>query len=301
MKTLSRLPHPVTDSMRCVSRTLITLTVSGGLALAPITQGALSLTLDFSSFSSGEPSGSLFGGGNPQSVVEAAASYWETAFADSTASLSQTISVTWGGQMTSGVLATGGASFNSSGDLSNGMLTFDNDGSSEFFVDPTPFDSSEWSLFNTNDSDLGGGSLNVERRYTSGSGAAGTYADFLSVAIHEIGHAIGVLSSYPLWEDARDADSDASDIDVTAPRPFAGSEIPITGAHIDSPLSNTNLSTSIISGQRKLLSEADILLVAEVHGFDNLNLDPNPIPEPQMAGLVALVGLFVWQRRRRST
>jgi len=111
----------------------------------------LTINLDFGNFNSGAPANgsSILGGANlsdAQGVIEAAATYWENAFANSSSSIGwstnvggnlvQDIDVNWA-SLGGSTLATGGTNFFGDGRWGgNSSLTWDNDGSSNFYVDP---------------------------------------------------------------------------------------------------------------------------------------------------------------------
>lgn len=304
---------------------------SVGFTIAAMTftgasHASLSLTLDFSNFGTGGAWSSLhndaWSGSTSnatkqaaaQSVIQSAADYWMKAFENSTVSLSHTISVGWGAEGGS-TLATGGTSWSGSAPypISNGSLTWDNDGTSDFFVDLTPAENSEWAKASARSADLGGGLVNVERVYynaPSGS-AARSNSDMLSTAIHEIGHALGFLNTYPNY-DALDVGNDG-DLDLSD-----GSEIVYSEGHHDytllapetpgfpfdnasiggNPYYPTVMGPASYSGTRNLLTAVDILTVGGIHGFDNLNLNPL-IPEPSSA-LLLTAGTTCFLRRRRA-
>ena len=159
--------------------------------------------------------------------------------------------------------------------------------------------------------DLGAGAINIERAYynaPSGS-AARDNTDMMTVAIHEIAHALGFLSGYPKY-DALDVGSDG-DLDLVD-----GSGIAYSGGHhsltVGAPETPgfpsdgysiigdsypTVMGPSIVGGTRKLATEADILTVASIHGFDNVDTNPQ-IPEGSVAGLMAITCLGLMRRRR---
>ena len=300
-------------------------------------EAALIINLDFASFSTGAPAdgSAILGGGTlaqAQNVIETAASYWESAFAGSSSSLSwasggdltQSISVEWAA-LGGSTLASGGTSFFlPSGEWAGGSLTWDNDGSSEFFVDSTPAENSEWGSTQTQNMDFGGGSMNIERvSYDAPAGVTRDNSDMLSVAIHEVGHAIGFLGgSYPLIPN-NDTGSDG-DIDISS-GPFSGAEIPYTGGHTNFEVTSTDphfpydpggggffppfdyfpnvMGPSIQTGTRKLLTESDIAFVAQFLEFDmaTVNFNPSAVPEPSSFILVgAVLGSIIGRRRRRS-
>lgn len=240
----------------------------------------------------GSASGFQAGGGNLQAVFSAAADYWESALQDT-----HTVEIHFGWQSLGGgtlashrLLAQGG----SPNRETHALVRFDNDSSTNWFTDLTPFDSSEYTTFTEYTSNLGGGTMIIGREYTGATGFAASRHDMMAVALHEVAHALGMSAANTSFQ-AENADGD---IDIRAPLPFTGASIStIRGAHLD--LSHTNLFWSISSGRRRMLTHADILANAEISKFTQLNLDPVPEPATMIAlgiGVSALVA-----RRRRKT
>lgn len=304
--------------------------------------GELIINLDFTNFNSTAPAdGSAILGGatrlQAQNVIQEAANIWEAAFANSSSSiawssnvggtLTQTIDVSWapkGGT----TLATGGTNwFLSDGRWGSGSLEWDNDGTSQFFVDPTPSEHSEWQQFSERDLSFNGVDVNVERvHFDAPAGVARSNSDMLTVAVHEIGHALGFLGTFPAFA-ASDLGSD-NDIDITSGA-LNGAQIPVDGGHTDFVIQSPStqfpydpgpgfifppfdygpnvLSPSIQTGTRKLLTESDIATTAQFLEFDMNTVNFNPqmaaVPEPSsflvLNGLV-IGGLFLRRRRSRQ-
>ena len=307
--------------------------------VATTAQAGLTINLDFSNFNNGAPAdGSAVLGGNTraaaQDVIQTAADYWEAAFVNSTSTASfavggtitQNIDVVWGPQSNS-TLATGGTGFFiPSGAYTQGTLTFDNDGTSTFFVDNTPTDNAEWQQFSGRSINAGGvNDINVERQYYDApAGTVRDNNDLLSIAMHEIGHALGFFDNYPLY-DAADIGNDG-DLDITSGA-FAGSELALSPGHFDINLDSPGngdfpydpggnsffttftigtpiLGPSIVTGTRKLLTEADIAAVGEFLAFDQNTINFNPslvaaVPEPGTMLVLALIGGVTGVRRYR--
>jgi hypothetical protein len=222
-------------------------------------------------FKGGSVPTNAVGGGTLQACFNAAADCWELAIKDKH---TVTIEYSWaalsGGTLGVHNLVSQGGSPNRE---TKATIRFDNDGSSVWFIDPTPKANSEYSTFSQTSQNFGGGSVNKGRVYTGASGSASGRHDLFTVCLHEIGHALGLSSANTSFT----AENGDGDIDIRAPRPFAGSAIKTTsGAHLN--VTTALMYPSLSSSKRVSQSAVDILCNAEISKFTNLDLDPKGGP-----------------------
>ena len=155
-----------------------------------------------------------------------------------------------------------------------------------WFNDPTPADNSEFGSLQTSEQDLGGGAMNTGRYMTGGPAGL----DLVTIAMHEMAHALGFDATIDGFID----DAGDGDIDLTAPRPYVGAELPLSsGAHLNLP--NALLRSSALAATRMFPTHADVLAVAESAKYTDLNL--GPVPEPASLAMFALVAVALRHRR----
>jgi hypothetical protein len=245
--------------------------------------------------------GNTAGAGSLVSLFNAAADRWEDSILDTHV---VTISFGWaarsGGLQASHLTVGQGGAPNRE---TSGLILFDNDGSSAFFMDATPFDNSEFASFTSLSRDLGGGMMNTGLLFASATGFAADRFDLYSIALHEIGHALGLSAGNSSFI----AGNIDLDIDVVGPLPFAGSIIPtVSGAHLD--LSTSLMSPSLSVGLRKGISAVDLLANAQISRFTSLNFSvPDNdnghilVPDDGYTGFifaVVLAGILTVRRKR---
>ncbi len=233
------------------------------------------------------------GGGNLVDLFDAAADWWELAILDD---FTLALNFSWAPLDTA--KADHGLVSQAGGRETEGNIRFDNDESFSWFLDSTPHLNEEYQTFTEFELDLGGGLINVGRVWSDPIGDAVGRFDLLQTAKHEIGHALGMSNANTAYT-TENADGD---IDIMAPRPFAGAVLQVTGSHFTNALDNALMwGGGLPTDSRRLQSAVDILAMAEVSEWQDFDLDPShAVPEPSTLLLLgsSLAGLAVWQRRR---
>jgi hypothetical protein len=153
--------------------------------------------------------------------------------------------------------------------VTEAIIYFDNNGSTVWFLDSTPYKHSEYSTLVECYTDTKEGRVN-SGRVLSGDISSPRALDLLTIAKHEIGHALGLSTWNAQWI----SKNAAKGIRLTSPRPYSGFVIPIDiEGHLR--LHGALMDRSLLPGQRKLISVIDVLVIAEMGEFSDLNLNPD--------------------------
>lgn len=269
---------------------LFPLVMAAFLGLMPDAHAGLTIN---ATFTGGDAPSNMAGGGNLAAIFNTAISHWEAAFTDPRDNWVVNLNYQWGdlGNSQNGRFLIG----DQGGDphrIESGTIIFNNSGVVPFFADPTPYDNSEYTHYESTTMEAPGGLLNVGRVYTDPTGDAAGRVDLLTIAEHEIGHALGLAS---------DNTASPYDLVIKPPLPFAGLEIHTRlGDHLSS---GTALMGRLLQNgdERVLISGLDVLAEAQISQFATPNLDPYAVPGPGSMGLTTL-GLIVAAAasRRRS-
>ena len=213
------------------------------------------------------PAANATGAGNLATIFNAACDWWEAALVTSPYTL--TLTYQWGPRSGTTLAS---HSLTAQGGTPNretaGTITFDNDGSTDWFLDPTPLDPSEYTTYSEGTGGYGGGVMNNQMSWSGPTGAAVNQFDLFRTALHEVGHALGLSSLNVAFQ----AERGDNDVDVTAPRPFVGSAIPLNSAsaHV-TPTSMLMCGGCATRNLRRYPSLADMLANAQISQMDGIS------------------------------
>ena len=217
----------------------------------------------------------MIGGGQLQEIMRVAAENWERVFKSGNGNWKLTIEYGWAPLVSN--LYANERMVDEGGNpsrITHSCILFNNNPKLfepvvGLFADPTPRDNSEYLTYTSNAVNLGDGWLNAGRVFSDPAGDALNRIDMLQLAMHEIGHALGLDGKYSGFA----AQGSTLLVDVTAPRPFAGAAILIgNGPHIDGFPQTPLMIERPLSGARQMISGADALLLAQLSSFNRPDL-----------------------------
>jgi hypothetical protein len=152
-----------------------------------------------------------------------------------------------------------------------------------WFVDDTPLDASEYDTRVDTFADLGGGLIQTGMQLSASTGPASLGFDLFTVALHEIGHVLGMTLLFSV--------NNPFPMVIEDPLPFAGTVIPHDEGHLPSsafPLAL--MDPSIQHGVRHLPSTVDVLAVAHSGGYQDVAIE---VPELATTAFVASGVLWI--------
>jgi hypothetical protein len=266
------MPYKATTAMKATRKFFLTT-----LVIVTLHAPAASALTVVTHYIGGNSPSNTAGAGSLTDIVNAAARMWESAYADPSVI---TLYFGWapvGDAGTHTIIEQGGTPNREV----VGMILFDNTGAVSFFLDPTPYASEEYRRRTEESQDMGAGLINVSRLYNNPVGNAAGRTDLLSVALHEIGHAMGMsMANLAFLQNIREGG-----IGIMADLPFAGTYIPLASnkagftSHFDAlEVSYGSIMAGICGDERRLPSALDILANAQVSGFRLVNLNAPEFP-----------------------
>ncbi len=258
---------------RMGSRAGAVLASAAGLAAASGSANAINIVLNFNA----NVPGAVGTAGTARHLITAAANMWEDWIEDTH---TLTLTIDWspiGGSILAqhGLTGQGGAPHRET----SGNIQFDS--GRNWFIDSTPLDNSEFNMQETIWRDVSAGNRTAwfngtahdefEVGYQGGGGPANTF-DLLSVALHEMGHALGMSAANTATQSqTSDGDYDFSTTltrgGALAARTASGTNIAHLACNICLMFPSSGLAT------RTLPTPTDIFSMASASQWTDIDLD----------------------------
>ncbi len=236
-------------------------------------------------FIGGTPPANAVGGGSLPDIMNTAARMWESTYADET---TITLHYGWATLDDAGTHTLIEQGENPNRELV-GLILFDNSGAAPFYMDPSPSFNEEYKRRTEEYQELGSDFINVARIYLNPVGDADGRIDLLSVALHEIGHALGLCAANSSFI----AQINNGGITITNDLPFAGTVAPLSYnhsgyiPHFDSSIiAYGSVMAGINGGERRIPSELDIVTNAQISGFTIDSLSPHQAAQAGGTGII---------------